>query len=158
MTNWKDRHVIQDGNAAEGLGHCSKCGPDSPVFHRADRNTFECWAVRRERRARRRVNRRAQETDPALVRKYWLKTKYGMTPEAYDEMLLRQSGLCAICGCGEIARDGRRLAVDHCHATGAIRGLLCNRCNRGLGLFKDDVTRVRAAADYLIFHASKSIA
>jgi hypothetical protein len=64
----------------------------------------------------------------------------------YDEMLTTQGGKCAICGTTPI---GRRLAIDHCHETGAIRGLLCDPCNRGLGDFRDRPLSLRSAADYL---------
>ncbi len=61
--------------------------------------------------------------------------RYGITVEQYDAMLRQQNGLCAICG---RAPKRFRLAVDHDHETGEIRGLLCTRCNLGLGWFRDD--------------------
>ena len=57
-----------------------------------------------------------------------------------------QGGLCAICG---RKQPEKWLAVDHDHETGVIRGLLCSRCNSGLGQFKDNPDRLRLAADYL---------
>lgn len=58
--------------------------------------------------------------------------RYGITPEECDEMLHAQGGGCAICG--EVnGRAGRRLAVDHCHATDIVRGILCDRCNTLIG-------------------------
>jgi hypothetical protein len=78
-------------------------------------------------------------------RRSWLKTKYGMTPEDYDALLARQNGACAICR----TRPGRRLGVDHCHATSTVRGLLCHGCNLGIGAFKDQPTSLRAAAAYV---------
>lgn len=63
----------------------------------------------------------------------------------YLAMLLAQGGKCAICG--EMPK--RALAVDHCHATKATRGLLCVPCNLVLGIFKDDVARLENAARYL---------
>jgi len=78
-------------------------------------------------------------------RDIWLRP-YGITSVEYDAMLARQGGVCAVCG---TAQTDRRLAVDHDHVTGRVRGLLCNACNRGLGYFADDRTRLMAAAAYL---------
>lgn len=69
---------------------------------------------------------------------------YGLTWEAFELMMRRQSGKCAIC----LGRSGR-LIVDHDHVTGAVRGLLCNRCNAGLGQFQDSQSRLSAAINYL---------
>lgn len=83
----------------------------------------------------------------AINRRAKLKKKYGISTEQYDEMLRRQQGVCAVCG--EVNPDGRRLAVDHEHETGQVRGLLCTMCNRGIGSMRDDPERLRAAAAYL---------
>jgi hypothetical protein len=82
-----------------------------------------------------------------------LMQNYGITPEQYYEMLDRQNGVCAICSQPETKKwDGEtiRLAVDHCHKTNHIRGLLCFACNIAIGFLGDDFERVRKAADYLI--------
>lgn len=77
---------------------------------------------------------------------YTLVSKYGLTADGYEAIDRGQGGTCAICG----APPGkRRLAVDHDHATGAVRGLLCTKCNVGLGYFKDSAEGVRRALDYL---------
>uniref|UniRef100_UPI00111D166A endonuclease VII domain-containing protein n=1 Tax=Nitrospira cf. moscoviensis SBR1015 TaxID=96242 RepID=UPI00111D166A len=75
------------------------------------------------------------------------KYKYGLTTEQYNAMLLEQGGGCAICR-GQCKRNSR-LSVDHCHRTGAVRGLLCSNCNTGIGMFKDSPALLQAAADYL---------
>lgn len=67
-------------------------------------------------------------------RRWTLRTRYGITPEEYDELLARQDGRCAMCR--EECATGKRLAVDHDHATGAVRGLLCHACNRALGVYE----------------------
>lgn len=68
--------------------------------------------------------------------------------EEYLALMLEQGGKCAVCGC---APDPERaLAIDHDHATGEVRGLLCTRCNLGLGYFGDDPARLLAARDYLL--------
>lgn len=64
-------------------------------------------------------------------------------------MLAAQNGGCAICGATEPGGRTRYFPVDHCHTTGIVRGLLCTKCNRGLGLFNDDPERVARAVMYL---------
>jgi tRNA(Ile2) C34 agmatinyltransferase TiaS len=73
---------------------------------------------------------------------------YGITVEQFNEMLERQNGVCAICG-EDNSRFGKRLAIDHDHDTGVVRGLLCNSCNGALGLFKDDEATLLKALDYI---------
>ncbi len=74
--------------------------------------------------------------------------RYGLTIESYDALHAAQGGRCAICGMA--CASGFRLSVDHCHASGKVRGLLCSACNLGLGKFKDDARRLQAAAEYLL--------
>lgn len=84
-----------------------------------------------------------------------LQIKYGITAEQYDTLLAGQGGVCAVCGHPpnpEGVRAASRLHVDHDHATGRVRGLLCLNCNRGLGSFLDDPALLRRAADYIERH------
>lgn len=99
-------------------------------------------AVRRRAGGRRRNPRKRRE---ALLR------RYGITLERFDEMYRAQGGRCAVCG-GSDSGDSRfdTLHVDHDHETGAVRGLLCGRCNRAIGMMKDDPDRLLAAASYLL--------
>lgn len=69
-----------------------------------------------------------------------------MTLFDFDEMVLAQNGVCAICGS---APNGHPLHVDHDHTTGAVRGLLCQQCNTGLGNFRDDIALLDRAMQYL---------
>ena len=96
-------------------------------------------AYRRE--YRRRPERKAADRDG------YLKRKYGMTLEDYERMFEAQGGVCAICG--EARPEERTLHVDHDHATGVIRGLLCFRCNNALGDFREEYELFQRAADYL---------
>ena len=73
-----------------------------------------------------------------VKRKSRLKTTYGITPEQYDEMLRAQRGVCGACGNPPSKADKWRLAIDHNHHSGRLRGLLCARCNTALGLLRDD--------------------
>lgn len=85
------------------------------------------------------------------VRKCRLKREYGLTPEDYERMLEDQNGVCAICLKTDVV-TGRRLAVDHCHKTGVVRGLLCSQCNTAIGRFEDDTEVIERAIAYLNKH------
>lgn len=74
---------------------------------------------------------------------------YSLTPEQYQAILVGQGGGCAICGAESGNSKGHRLFIDHDHVTGALRGLLCNRCNSSLGYMRDSPSMLRRAADYL---------
>jgi len=75
-----------------------------------------------------------------------LKTRYGISIAQYNAMLEEQGGVCAICG---EQPEEERLCVDHSHATGKIRGLLCRRCNSGLGCYNDELRLTMGASAYL---------
>lgn len=83
----------------------------------------------------------------AKAKGYDLKRHFGMTLEDYYAMLDRQGGGCAICG--EEDPYFKHMAVDHCHETGKVRGILCCACNRALGGFKDKVEILERAIAYL---------
>jgi hypothetical protein len=77
-----------------------------------------------------------------------IRKQYGITLQEYNDMLEKQDYKCAICG-NEDEVEGRKLAIDHCHTSGAVRGLLCGKCNRGLGLFYDNQDLLEKAKQYL---------
>lgn len=88
------------------------------------------------------------------ARKTALKIKYNLTIEEYEMMLLSQSGVCKICLKSETQRSNKNgkidsLRVDHCHRTDKIRGLLCSKCNFGIGHFNDDIKLLEKAIKYL---------
>lgn len=72
-----------------------------------------------------------------------LKRMYGITLEEYNQALLKQNGLCAIC------KLPGKLVVDHCHSTKQVRGLLHRTCNAAIGLLKDSAEVLGSAADYI---------
>lgn len=92
-----------------------------------------------------REDHRAQE--------FHLRKKYGITRAQYIAMNQAQGGLCAICG----SECSTRLAVDHDHQTGVVRGLLCRRCNIGIGFFRDRPDLALAAARYLTTHGKAPV-
>ena len=79
-------------------------------------------------------------------RTYHLRRRYGITGEEADALLESQGGVCAVC------KTASAVHVDHDHATGTVRALLCFNCNGGLGQFRDDPNVLRAAAEYVEFH------
>lgn len=81
----------------------------------------------------------------------YLQQKYGITQSEYEILFLHQDGLCAICQC-----EADKLLVDHDHSTGKIRGLLCDECNKALGLLRDNPEYVLRAANYLKAHAESA--
>lgn len=88
----------------------------------------------------------------------YILARYGITEDDYDRMVARQGSRCAICGTDDPATRGGNWHVDHCHSTNVVRGLLCTRCNIGLGQFMDDPARLIAALRYLgasMVHAKK---
>lgn len=94
------------------------------------------------------ISRRAYHKDP---HKQWvrlLKKQYGLTEQDYCNMFAQQEGRCAICDLDQGAQD-RKLNVDHDHQTGYVRGLLCDSCNKALGLMHDSMTSFERAAQYL---------
>lgn len=76
-------------------------------------------------------------------RRYGVKKRYGLTLEEADALVARADGRCDLCG------DETRPNIDHCHATGKVRGVLCAPCNKGLGLFQDSPERLTKAIAYL---------
>lgn len=87
-------------------------------------------------------------------KEFYLKKRYNITQEEYNNLLVEQNNVCAICLQTETSKhkngDVRSLSVDHCHVTGKVRGLLCNRCNRMLGQMEDNPTLIDRATKYLL--------
>lgn len=79
-----------------------------------------------------------------------LKLKYGITLEEYETILSDQNYCCKICKTKKPGRKGvDRFAVDHCHKSSKVRGLLCMKCNTAIGLLNEDINLFLAAKEYL---------
>ena len=122
---------------------CTKCQLDKPTddFPPDNRNPL---------RNKRSSNCRACAVLANRKQKY--QKKFGITLEEYERMLAEQGGVCAVCHQPENVAREQALAVDHDHVSGKVRALLCNRCNRAIGFFRDDPVALRAAAEYLENH------
>ena len=138
-----------------GLKACSRCGRHLTGDHFAKKSA-RCKpcavAVSTEwnqnNKARRRAWKEAYlqtEEFKAGARKNRLKYRYGIGEAEFRQMVSAQDSRCGIC-CQVFQKTPH---VDHCHATGIVRGLLCDKCNRGLGYFDDDAVRLASAASYL---------
>jgi len=86
--------------------------------------------------------------NPDTIKGYKLKDSFGITLDQYNQWFIQQEGKCKICGKHQ-TELARALAVDHCHNTKVIRGLLCAPCNAGLGHFRDNPDVLEAAINYL---------
>lgn len=85
--------------------------------------------------------------NPGRHREHSVKSLYGLSAEAYHALLTAQKSVCAICQRPPMGRG--ELHVDHDHTTGVVRGLLCQKCNQGLGQLDDSPERLRQALAYL---------
>lgn len=94
------------------------------------------------------THREKKYYQPIEARKNALRLNHKITLEQYNEIFIKQNGLCAICHAHQ-SSDKRSFAVDHDHVTGSIRGLLCFSCNISLGHFKDNVQYLENAIEYL---------
>ena len=126
--------------------HCAKCKEtkvleDFPKGLRKDGTYSYCKTCMVS------INQRNYNAEAR--RRRALKEHYNITPEDYDRMFFEQDGKCAICLGTESYHTSPRLHVDHCHNTGAVRGLLCSKCNTGIAKFEDQPESLRRAADYL---------
>ncbi len=151
---------------------CSSCQINKPVAEfgkqsvRPDGLEVACKACMKERAAKRYedpktrkrildATARWRERNPDADADKHLRRKYGITLERYNELFEAQGGVCALCKKGEATKrrkkgEGReRLAVDHCHDTGRVRGLLCFKCNTAIGSLGDTEEDARRVVEYL---------
>jgi hypothetical protein len=91
---------------------------------------------------------RKNKVTPQLRHDRWLRSKFGITLEYYNKLFKTQNECCAICKRPQNIFK-RRFAVDHCHTTNKVRGLLCMDCNVAVGHFKDNFYLCLSAAEYL---------
>lgn len=146
-------HSLGNVDREAAVADCTVCGPGVPIRVRVrkdrKRPDSQCMtAYTKKPPWQGWENRRGNRGDR---RKERLRRKYKITPDDYDRMFAEQQGRCAIC-----RKEQPSLSVDHDHVTGAVRGLLCHRCNVALGWLNDDLDTVAQAARYLTAHAANS--
>jgi hypothetical protein len=134
-----------------GLKECRSCHDLKPtedfaVRTRTVRRT-QCKSCLAEyKRSYHQKNPEQYQKHIEISRNSRLKRVFGITQDEYECLLKSQEGVCAICKLGP---NGIRLAVDHNHKTGQVRGLLCITCNTGIGMFKDDPDLLHRGIFYL---------
>lgn|SRR3990167_5831592 len=154
----KKRHYLKhkDYYAAYNKEYQAKHKIYSKEYHRQYQivNRDKIMAYRRtsEYKAKRRVQDNAHYArTKERHRELWASKKYGITIEDYRKLSLKDS--CDICGQKEIAVDRnkntKRLAIDHNHETGKVRGMLCQRCNQAIGLLREDIELIEKVKSYL---------
>lgn len=129
----------RDGRA----NYCRSCAQEYQRSYQAERREQY-----REYSRKRQLDPKKRARDRQNKRGMWLRL-YGLTHDEHDALLARQNNACAICGEPGENWAERGLHVDHDHESGLVRGLLCGRCNLGLGYFKDSPDRLAAAVEYL---------
>lgn len=142
---------------------CSQCGVSKPLsdYHKNKGARLgvkaACKACTNARRRSKRQesphvyrerNRRYRERNRGKVRDNYLRKNFGIGLSDYNEMLKEQAGKCAVCLTPEVELP-QALSVDHCHATGQVRGLLCKSCNLALGNLRDSRDAIIRALVYL---------
>ena len=136
---------------------CKNCLVEKPLdefyTHKRTRDGKGSWCKKCliQKTTEKRKDPKQKELWKEYGRKSSLKHRYGITLQNYDAMVEEQAGVCAICKTNTNGGRGlgSRLAVDHDHITGLVRGLLCSMCNQGIGMFKDDVELLHKAIAYL---------
>ena len=122
---------------------CKHCGVSKPLteFYPRNNGCKVCCNLRASE-----WNKNNPDKVKDIRRKNKLKQKYGITVDEYDKMFEEQNGVCYLCG---NTHDRRHLNVDHCHTTGKIRKLLCDKCNMALGLVNDSKELLTKMIGYL---------
>lgn len=143
---------------------CKNCGIEKPFEdfypHKRTRDGRGAWCKKclMAKTAEKRKDPVQKELWKEYGRRSRLKKRYGITADQYDQMVIDQEGVCAICKSNTAGGRGlnSRLAVDHNHETGEVRGLLCGMCNQGIGMFKEDTEVMKKAIEYLTNYSTSS--
>lgn len=143
--------------SSDGMANqCKSCVNAESRRRRAEDSEASREASRRDyaknRETRRAKRREWYAANPNYGFERNLMLQYGLTFEGYEALLSQQGGVCGCCSTSEPGGrdDNKRFYVDHDHGTGAVRGLLCHKCNMGIGLLGDDVDGLTAALAYLL--------
>ena len=137
----KDRHIVDVIKEFKQKLKFGTVNDNGMVFVRYRKNGKEYWVTKNHFQKIRSIDRIRKDKD------LYLKRTYRISIEEYEKKLIGQNGSCAICK-GRCS-SGRKLAVDHNHKSGNVRGLLCNHCNRGLGYLKESSEIISNALKYL---------
>lgn len=138
---------------------CTKCNKNKDLNQFSKDNAkkdglysscTECRTAHNNSDSAKKIKKEWRINNKPLMREKNYKKSYGMSIDDYNVLFEKQNGKCAICGSVETKRKASNFfAVDHCHKTGKVRGLLCDRCNVGIGSLEDSYDIVLSAANYL---------
>lgn len=147
----KGHPYTEENTARNPQGHrrCRTCSRASCRKWRSE-NLELARALGRE------AEKKRAAKNPQRHREYHLRTRYGISFEDEQQMLSAQGNACAICQEPFVAEYNRGYAVDHCHKSTRVRGLLCRRCNVTLGQVDDQVKILRQMIEYLELHGERA--
>ena len=133
---------------------CTMCKVTKPISEyvrkRGSNPPSTCLQCRECRNGRwRQYYKNKFKGDSIYHRQRNLRVKYGITPISYDQLLEKQEGKCAICDTKDPKDRWNRFVIDHKHNTKNVRGLLCTKCNAGIGMFDEDTDKLESAIRYL---------
>jgi hypothetical protein len=142
--------------------NCTKCGEDKDESNFRVRTNLkrgyhswcrECENIENRKRylpkPSRTKNVRSEDEVKVDSKKRMLKHRYSIDYDTYSQMYADQDGKCKICGDYKELGGHGGLLIDHCHITKEVRGLLCNKCNSGLGMFNDNEELLLRAINYI---------
>jgi hypothetical protein len=126
---------------AHARGLCSSCYiglryATNPEHKAKADAAAKAWRHANPERARAIKEKSRAKTCPVKKKDYWLRRKYGITVDDFEQLMAEQGGRCAICN--QEPAEGKALHVDHCHQRGVVRGLLCAQCNWYMGKVDGD--------------------
>lgn len=133
---------------------CSKCKKEKSLTE-FSRNNSRKSGYRAECKACKKLidlaykERLSEEQIARINRRNWLKRSYNISLEDYENLLQTQDTRCKVCF-KNVEEIGKKLVVDHCHRTGKVRGLLCDKCNVALGLLQDNLENIANLYKYLL--------
>jgi hypothetical protein len=129
--------------------HCKRCEKFLPHTNfGSDKSRISGKSIYCKK-CRARLAKEQRQKRPAEKSQYDRYRRYGISKEKFDSMMETQENRCAICKTDKPSTAYGIFYVDHCHKTGAIRGLLCHKCNTGIGLLNDDPSILESAILYL---------
>jgi len=151
-----------DNPVINGFKKCTKCSTVKSVNeyylknNKPRSNCKNCHALEAKPRYsqnKERYNNYSKKwykENPEKVKNIFLRNRYNITLEDFNEMLKNQNNTCAIC---KKDKQGERdFHIDHCHTTGKVRGILCYKCNSSIGLLNDNIETLKEAIKYLEKH------
>jgi len=132
------------GPRTTGFKTCSFCQQKKRVSEYSKRLRAKDGLRHRCKPCDRKEDKKYRQNNPSKQRLCKVKHTYGLNKKEYEALVKKHNGKCAIC-----EFDNKQLGIDHCHYTGKVRGLLCSRCNSGIGMLGDDVKTLQKAMKYL---------